>query len=133
MRQSFVTFFSPGTMVAETTTTPIDKWDINKAISMAKEVKERHGALPYGFQFTIRERADKELDSKETVRSGMYYLGGKISTLDEIKKKNDPKDRILISNMECNGYDRIVTNNNSWKWTQPLGENDTVLLHGITS
>jgi hypothetical protein len=29
--------------------------------------------------------------------------------------------------MRCNGYDRIVVNTNSWRWTQPLGEDDEVL------
>ena len=37
------------------------------------------------------------------------------------------KDRILVSNMEGNGYDRIITNDNSWRWTQPLGKDDVVL------
>jgi hypothetical protein len=29
--------------------------------------------------------------------------------------------------MEVNGWDRIITNDNSWRWTQPLGKDDVVL------
>jgi len=127
MKKHFVTFFSPGTMVAEQTKKPIDSWDTGKAVEIAKGVKERHGALPYGFQFTTRERNNDELDSRMVERSGMYYLGGNILTLQEIKDRNDHKDRILISNMECNGWDKIVVNDNSWSWTQPLEKTDVVL------
>ena len=31
------------------------------------------------------------------------------------------------THMENNGYDRIVVNTNSWKWTQPLEQDDVVL------
>ena len=128
MKQHFVTFYSPGTFFAEQTTKPIDSWDVDKAIEISKSIIERHSALPYGFCFTTRERKDDELDSKETERSHMYYLGGEILTIEQVKERNDPDDKILISNMECNGYDRIVVNTNSWKWTQPLNKNDVVLF-----
>lgn len=29
--------------------------------------------------------------------------------------------------MECNGFSKVITNNNSWSWTQPLGDNDKVI------
>lgn len=127
MEKHFVTFCSPGTFVAEQTTRNIDAWDIDAAIAMAKGIKERYNALPYGFYFTTRARNDDELDSKEVAKSPMYYLGGEIFTLDQVKAKNNPNDRILISNMEINGYNRIVVNTNSWKWTQPLNKDDVVL------
>ena len=66
------------------------------ASSMAKKIKERHGATPFGFRFTTRQRRNDELDSKVVKTSCMYYLGGKVLTLDDIKKRNDPDDRILI-------------------------------------
>lgn len=127
MKKHFVTFYSPGTFVAEHSTKPIESWDVGVAVEMAKEVKERHGATPYGFQFSTRERSDTEFDSKETAKSGTYYLGGKIFTLAQLKKANNPSQKILISNMECNGWDKVVINNNSWQWTQPFMEGDEVL------
>lgn len=128
MKKHFVTFFSPGTFVSEITTKPIDKWNTNTAIEMAEKIKERHGAKPYGFQFSTRERRDNDLDSKVTKTSNMYYLGGKIETLAQIKKRNDPKEEILISNMECNGWDKVITNTNSWKITLPFEEGKDILL-----
>jgi len=127
MKQDYVIFFSPGTFVAEQSAKPIDSWDIDKAIEMSKGIKERYGALPYGFCFTTRERKDDELDSQEVKRSGMYYLGGEVLTLQNVINRNDPKDKILISNMRCNGYEKIIVNTNSWQWTQPLDKNDIIL------
>lgn len=127
MQKHFVIFFSPGTFIAEITTKSIDSWDVKQAVKMSKAIKERYDALPYGFCFTTRERKDDELDSKEIKRSGIYYLGGKILTLEDVKKRNDPKDHILISNMEGNGWDKIIQNDNSWQWVQPLFKNDHVL------
>lgn len=127
MQKHFVTFLSPGTMVAETTQKPIDSWDVETACNMAHDITEPHGATPYGFYFTTRARADDELDSKEIDRSGTYYLGGRIETLTDIEARGLPSERVLRSNMRTNKWDRVVTNDNSWRWTQPLHENDTVL------
>jgi len=127
MQKHFVEFSSPGTFVAETTTEEIDSWDTDMAIEKARKVKQRHGATPYGFKFLTRTRTESALDSKVTDRSCMYYLGGKTKTLDEVKNENDPKNKILISNMEMNGYDKIIVNDNSWRWTQPLEKDDVVL------
>lgn len=127
IQKHFVTFNSPGTFLAEQTTKEIDSWDTEKAIEMSRDIKERYGALPYGFYFTTRSRGKDDLDSKVSATSGMYYLGGEIFNLEQIKAKNDPDDRTLISNMEHNGWNQVVVNTNSWKWTQPLNENDVIL------
>ena len=127
MKRHFVVFYSPGTFVAETTERPIDEWDVRIAVDMSRRVIERHAARPYGFRFITRSRGTHDLDSKETKRSGMYYLGGTIETLQQIEARNNPDERILCSNMRGNGWDRVVTNRNSWKWTQPLHDGDVVL------
>lgn len=128
MKAHFVTFYSPGTFVAEETTKPIDEWDVAEARAMAAKITERYHAHPYGFVFTTRERRDNDLDSKEVARSGIYYLSHcKVFTLDEIKARNDPNDRILIANMEGNRWDRVVRATQGWQWTQPLHKNDVVL------
>lgn len=127
MKKHFVTFCNPGTFVSEQTTKEIDSWDVKQAQAMAKTIKERYGSLPYGFYFTTRSRGENDLDSKQTAQSGMYYLGGEVLTLCDVKSRNDPKDSILISNMECNKWDKIIVNTNSWKFTAPLYENDVVL------
>lgn len=130
MIKHFVEFLSPGTFVSESTTKEISEWSVIKASEMATKIKERHGAIPYGFRFLTRERGEQDLDSKVIDTSGIYYLGGKVLTLEQVKARKDPKDSILISNMEINKIDRIIENTNSYKITLPLGKKDTVLDWG---
>lgn len=127
MERHFVTFYSPGTFVSEESMKPIDSWDVDKAVAMAKDIHERYAARPYGFRFSTRRREANDLDSHEAARSPMYFLGGVIRTLEEVERDNDPNEEILRRNMRSNGYKRIVTNCNSWKWTQPLEDEDVVL------
>jgi hypothetical protein len=127
MKRNFVKFLSPGTLVAEETVLPIEEWDIKKACEMAQGIVERYNARPYAFRFITRERGENELDSHIYATSGLYFLGGTVLTLDEIIAKDDPDDRILISNMKSNSWDRVVVNNNSYRWTQPLEADDVVL------
>ena len=127
MQAHFVTFYSPGTFVHEETTKSIESWDVKVASTMAREISERYGAKPFGFRFTTRSRSEGDLDSKVKNTSPMHYLGGKIETLAEVKARATPDDRILVSNMEGNGYERIITNINSWKVTMPLRVDDVVL------
>ena len=127
MKKDFVEYYSPGSFMAETTLEPIDSWDVATATEMAHGIKERHGATPYGFRFITKGREPDELDSKTINKSNMYYLGGKVETVEEVEARNDPKEEILLSNMKCNGYDKIIVNDNSWRWTAPLKDDDVVL------
>lgn len=127
MKQHFVEFFSPGTFMAESTRKPIKAWDIETARRMAAEITERYGATPYAFQFITRMRNDDELDSREVKRSPYYFINCKRETLAEIKSRNDPQERILISNMECNKWDAVARTVTGWLWTQPIREGDVVL------
>jgi hypothetical protein len=127
VQQHFVTFYSPGTFVAEATERPIAAWDTDAALAMAAEITERYGATPYGFRFTTRGRAVDELDSRVIATSPMHYFGVKVETLEEVKARATDKDSVLLANMECNGYDRIVTTTKGWRWTQPLSADDIVL------
>lgn len=127
MQQHYVTFYSPGTFVAETSAKPIDSWDVDNAVAMAALITERHDAHPYGFRFTTRGRGLDDLDSKEIAKSPMYYIGGKVETLEEVEARNDPEERILRSNMRGNGYARIWQSTKGWRWTQPLNADDVVI------
>lgn len=121
MERHFVKFLIPGTFFAEETVKPIDSWDIQKAIVMSKEIRGRYDAAPYGFQFITRDHGKVEKSS------GIYYINGVVETLEEIKAKHDPNNRILISNMEGNGWDKVVTTCNSYRWTQPFNHEDAVV------
>lgn len=127
VQKHFVTFFSPGTFTAETSSLPIDSWDVEKAKEMAHDVVERYGATPFGFQFNTRTRGDADLDSKQSAQSPFYHLGGKIETRAEIEARNDPKEDILRSNMRCNDIDRVIVNDNSYRSVRPLGKDDVIL------
>lgn len=124
MQKHFVTFYSPGTFVSETTTKEIDAWSVDLVVRMAKEIVERHRATPYGFKFKTQESDGWE--PKTVKESGMYFLGGKLLTLDDIPDVSE--NRILRSNMRNNGYDTVIENTNSWKVTLPFNkEKDTLL------
>lgn len=128
MRKHYVTFLSPGTFVAEETTKEIACWDVALAKRMAKKITERHSAIPYGFYFTTRLRTSKDFDSKQINRSPMYYLEHcEIRTIDDIRKAGLDREKILLSNMESNGWDAVVTTTKGWKWAQPLEKDDVVL------
>lgn len=136
MRKHYVQFFSPGTFVAETTTREIDSWDVQIAVDMSGVIIERYSAKPYGFKFLTMLTSDPiddgeggllEVEPKKVEESGMYHLGGKLETLEEVETRDDPKERILRANMRGNGYDKIVINTNSWKSMHPFREGDVLL------
>jgi hypothetical protein len=128
LRKHYVTFLSPGTFVSESTTKGIAVCDPDLAKTMAMDIKERYGATPYGFYFTTRERGPDDFDSKEVGRSpGIYYLGGTIRTAEEVLAGDDPSESILRSNVRLNGFKRILTNDNSWRFTTALKDEDVVL------
>lgn len=127
MKQHFVTFCSPGTFVSETTTLPIKSWDVKAAMKMAHSIVERYSATPYGFTFSTRARGKNDLDSKVIEQSGFYWLGGKIETREEVEARNDPKEENLRSNMRANGIEKVVINDNSWRFTGPFESGHTML------
>jgi hypothetical protein len=127
MEKRFVEFFSPGAFVYEKREREIDAWDVPKAIEMYKGIVERGGPRSYGFRFITKTRGDADLDSKQSAASGMYYINGAVRTLGEIKAENNPKNEILICNMENNGYDRVVTTGSPIRWTAPFMEGDEIV------
>jgi hypothetical protein len=127
MRKHFVTFYSPGTFFCEQTVKEIDAWDVHKATAMARTITERYGATPFAFVFSTRERTDNNLDSHEIARSGQYYLGGMIETMEDVERRSDPQEHILLNNMKINGWDKIIVNTNSWKVVRPFTKKDILL------
>ena len=127
IEKHFAVFNSPGIIMSEQTTVEVDYWNIDNAIERARGIVERHGARPYGFFFKTKQLKDGEWEPSEVDRSAFYFLGGTVLTLEQVKARNNPRDRILISNMESNGYAAVVENTNSYTATYPLGEKDIVL------
>ena len=135
-REHFVEFYSPGTFIDETDVRPIASWDPKKAAKMAQKVIQRYGARPYGFSFFTAivsqpisdgEGGKLEVKPKRVESSGMYHLGGTILSYDDIQKRNDSKDSILLSNMSCNDMWLVVENTNSYRSTHPFNEKDVLV------
>lgn len=130
-QKHYVTFSSPGTMFAEQSSREIDSWSPELACRLAKEINERHGSKPYGFQFETRLVADPVSDGqggtlkvqpKTISKSGTYFITGTILRLDEIPET--PENSILRSNMRSNGYPVVIENCNSWKSVNPFNSGD---------
>jgi len=127
VKKNYVTFYSPGTMVAETTRREVASWNVDKALKMSEEIKERHGARPYGFCFTTMKRGLRDFTPREVDRSGMYYINCIVQTLEEMERSHNPAESTLLQNMKTNGWDKIVTTKSGWIWSQQLHDTDIVL------
>lgn len=126
MKKCFVTFYAPGTFVAEQTTKCVANWDIEKAVEMMAGIEERYHAKPYGFQFYTMKRGWGDFEPKEIDRSPFYYVNCKVQSLEDIEAEGGPAS-ILAQNMRTNGWDRVVTTMEGWSWSQPLNKGDIVL------
>lgn len=124
MIKHFVTFSSPGTFFSEERTLEIDSWDAAKAVEMSKGIVERYNATPFAFRFTTRGRSEEELDSKIIAMSNRYYLGGTAMTVEDVKREV-PDSKILVSNMELNGWERVIKT--PFGNIQPLHDGDVIL------
>lgn len=109
----FARFLAPGSFVANEWTTPVESLDPN-AVAWPDNA----------YAFTLHERVDLH-DGPELFKGAekqigpMYYHpDSKVKTLAEVKA--DPAStRILVSNMECNGWGSLIYSR--WgNWPQPF-------------
>lgn len=126
MKKRFVTFYSPGTFVAEQTVKCVPNWDVKKAVEMMAGIEERYGAKPYGFQFHTMKRGLGDFEPKEIDRSPFYYVNCKVQTLAEVEAEGSAS-ATLAQNMRSNKWECVVTTNEGWKWTQPICDGDVML------
>lgn len=133
-RQHYVTFFSPGSFVAESSCKPIDAWDPVEAMRLCQGITERYGAKPYGFQFETRIVADPVPDGeggelqvtpKKVAESEIYYIDGRILKFDEVPETDST--RIMRDNMRSNDYPIVVETTRGFRWTQPFKEHDVIV------
>ena len=135
-RQHFVTFMSPGSFCDESSTKPIESWDVKTAVAMAKKVSERYGSKPYGFRFSTSIVADKipdgeggflDVTSKQVAESGTYFIDGRLRTGEEVLKDAKPSEDALRFNMRCNDIAIVCETANGWRHTGEFGEADSVV------
>lgn len=111
-RRHLVTFLSPGTLFAETTTKEVSSWDPVEAMRVGEGIVERHGAKPYGFYFSTDivappvpdgEGGTLNVQPREVDKSGTFFIGGELLSYDDVEaedKAGISKYTILLSNME---------------------------------
>jgi hypothetical protein len=135
-REHSVTFYSPGMLFAESSSVPIDSWSPALAVGLAEKIVERYGAKPYGFRFETHIVADAipdgeggtlEVKPRPVTKSGLYFLGGRIETIDVVNARAAPDESILRSSMLCNGYWIVCVNTNSYKSVHPFEETDFIV------
>lgn len=120
VKEHFVTFQTPaGASMKIEITIPIKSWCVDTACAIARGMEERDvlDYWPYGFVFSTRERGPNELDSREAGRSGVYYLGGEILTIEDFEdfKGKTPSEITLLGNMRLNMIEHVIINENSWR------------------
>lgn len=79
------------------------------------DIQSIDGIWPYRFQFVTRH-PEKETSGEWSISnvSHMYFVNGKIRTLDELIKENNPNNKVLIGNMKSNNYDKIIESTHGW-------------------
>lgn len=118
----YVTFLSPGSIVAAQWTKDVESLD-----PYAVDWPDR----AYAFTMHTREDVvDGDTRYKGTpTRVGpvYYHPDSKVETLEEVRI-NPNAGSILISNMECNRWDRVVWSR--WgNWPQPFEVEKAVVLN----
>ena len=127
MKKHCVVFQIPGGMIcAEESSREVRLWDVDIVLDLIREGPYN----PYSFYFKTLSREEHDLDSRETERSGMYYLGGEIRTREYIRNSNDDHS-VLLLNMMTNGWEKVIVT--SYGNTQPFMFEDTLLEANIKS
>lgn len=117
MLKHFVEFSYPGIFFSEYSHEEIAERK-PELVTVPKE------AFAYRFFDQVQTVVDGEPLTGERKNYSRYTYFGKVYTLEEVKKEF-PEYTTLISNMECNGWNRVVrTRKGNW---QPLEEGDTVI------
>lgn len=131
----YVTFFNPDANFNKEITNEVLSWDVKFAKHRARALV-KIGATPYGFYFTERAYSSNDLTSREIKRSSTHWLGGTVWTLAEIKTRGDIA-ATNYANFLTGGRDNakglVVFNAATWKFPQPLSEDDVFVPFGADS
>lgn len=119
--RTYAEFFYPGSFVAETSEVQVPDRGIPADVP--------RGA--YGVRFFDRvvvttTAGDREVEtrSERLDISGVSYFDARVMTLADVEREM-PGERILLDNMRCNRWDRVVRTNRGWM--QPFRDGDSVV------
>lgn len=115
-KELYIVFMSPGSFMSESNSKKIKTKDIKTAVLMAKSIKQRYGASPYGFHYE---------DGNGKQKGPFYYITGTLRRYEEIPDTRE--FNILKSNMYCNEWPIVIENKNSYRVTRPFEEKDVIV------
>lgn len=104
-REQMVEYSYPGTFVSATSSEVCGH-------NNADQIECPDGAFAFRFfdrvtqTATLEDGRTQDHVERENV-GGWYYPGGEVLTVDDVESL-DGDHRILLSNMRCNGWDRVV-------------------------
>ena len=111
--------YYPGFLVSDTSVEEVDHRDPKRV-----ELDDRAYAFRF-FDRTVTTTPDGEaLMGKPKNHSGLIFPEGRVMTPEDVER-DMPGEKILISNMRCNGYKRVV--HTKFGQTFPLNDEDVVL------
>ena len=104
----YVVRFYGGAFLAETS---------EEEIKVRDPKKIKYKKYSYGFYFFDREISKSKLgnvlESEKLNISGTYFYAGRLLTLKDVKTKMSDR-KTLISNMECNHWNKVVETTIGW-------------------
>jgi hypothetical protein len=118
MNKYYVEFLYPGLIFGDTSSEEVQDEDPKKI-----EIPERATGFRFYSQTESVTEDNEILRGKKKDYSGWYYKGREM-TLEDIKREI-PNERILISNMEINKWNRVVKFDCGQYY--PLEDKDVVL------
>ena len=119
VRKTYIEFLYPGSFFNESSTQKVKTRDVSKV----KVPKNAFGFKFFDILSVVVDTDGKkvQLTSEQTNVSPMYYYGGKLYTVAELKREF-PNNYILVSNIEGNGYKKaILCRTGNW---QPFRKTD---------
>lgn len=104
-KKTFVEYFFPGIIVSESSRQECSRRDKKK---WAREIPE--GAYRFCFydvNYMEDAKTGEILKSKQSNKSKSYYVDGVVMDKESVEK-NIPDSRILLANMNANGWDLVI-------------------------
>ena len=106
--RDFVTFFTIGKTDAEEDTKLVPGWNVELAITMARNMYSRQFIKPYAFRFSSRAWSNVDLCSTVRATGPMNYLGGRMEPLAKLEARDEPEERLLLAKIRERGFGTVV-------------------------